>query len=147
MLEIGDGSSVVKRAIKKTVVTEEIDGGFIGKFVDIIGNIPFMFFYNESGGFILSDLPVYIGKDENIKEDNRIGMFFPLSSYFAVLFGKYENMMNNRMVILDDANTAVIVDGYIKQTCSKAERIYCRSELQRREVITRIKEKGYAGIH
>lgn len=144
MMQWRGGKSVVNAAVKKTMVTEEIEGGESQKFIELLSGLPFMFMFSKSNGFMISDLPVSVGIDEYAIGDNKTCVFLPLSSRYAVLFGNYKNTENNRMVFLDSKNTNILVDGYIKKNVENKRKLYFRNKEQRSLFVSKIKEAYYA---
>lgn len=140
LMGLGGGQSVVDAALKKTTVTEEIEGGIAGKFIKLIDKVPFMFLYSRSNSFILGDMPVSTGIDENALGENKTFVFLPLSSQYAVLFGDYESTERNKVVYIDEKNTNIMVDGYIKKNLPRMKKLYFRSKKQRSLVVSKIKE-------
>ena len=143
-MDLGGTGSLVNAALKKVTVTEEIEGGYAGKFIKLIDKVPFMFFYSKSNGFIISDMPVSVGVDRNAIGDNKTCVFLPLSSQYAILFGNYNNMKKNKVVFIDEKNTQIMVGEYIKKNVEKKNKLYFNSKAQRSYIVSRIKESAYA---
>lgn len=145
LMKIGGGKSLVNAAMKKVTVTEEIEGGYVDSFITLLDKVPFMFIHSESkNGFVLSDMPVSIGIDKNAIGDNKTCVFLPLSSQYAVLFGNYNNMEKNKVVFMDEKNTQMMVDEYIRKNVEKKNKLYFNSKAQRSYIVSRIKESAYA---
>lgn len=138
-MEWGGGESLVRAAIKKAILTEEIDGGFIDVFIKGIEKLPFMFIYNQHGKFIVSDMPVKIGKDKTISTDNKTAIFLPLSKTYAVLFGAYEKVKRNRLVILEDDLVEEFVDKYVMACLHDKCKIYFSNRDDRERFIEKSK--------
>lgn len=146
LMGLSGGKSVVEVASKKATVTEEFEGGLAGKYIKLIDKVPFMFLYSRSNSFILSDMPVSTGIDSNALGENKTFVFLPLSSQYAVLFGDYENIEKNKIAYIDDKNTDIMVDGYIKKNYSGLKKLYFNNAEQRSLVVSKIKEAYYAEI-
>ena len=60
----------------------------------------YVFFYAQEDKFLTSDVPVIVGEDRSIKDDDKTCLFLPLTPIIAVLFGYYSHFsgMKNKMV-------------------------------------------------
>ena len=146
LMGLSGGKSVVEAASKKATVTEEFEGGLAGKYIKLIDKVPFMFLYSISNSFIFSDMPVSTGIDSNALGENKTFVFLPLSSQYAVLFGDYENTEKNKIAYIDEKNTDIMVDGYIKKNYSGLKKLYFNNAEQRSLIVSKIKEAYYAEI-
>lgn len=69
-------------------------------------------------------MPVKIGEDKTISTDNKTAIFLPLSKTYAVLFGAYEKVKRNRLVILEDDLVEEFVDKYVMACLHDKCKIY-----------------------
>ena len=138
--------SFVDNTLNNTAASENAENGMDGKYIKLIDKLPFMFLYCRSNSFIMSDMPVSTGIDPKALGANKTFVFLPLSSQYAVLFGDYENMEKNRIAYIDEENTGVMVDGYIKKNYSGLKELYFNNAKQRSLIVSKIKEAYYAEI-
>lgn len=97
------------------MLTEEIEGSFPQVYAQYLKKICFTFFYALDSEFITSDVPVCLGDDRTISDEDKTCLYFVLSPKIAVLFGNYSKFKihKNRMIkveseIVDLFNTKAI---------------------------------------
>ena len=97
---IGRTKSIFLAAQKKALLTEEFSNSLPEQIKKALSNLNFVFFYAQEDMFLTSDIPVIIGDDLYIKDDNTTCLFLALAPKIAVLFGNYPNSkcMRNRMI-------------------------------------------------
>lgn len=112
---LGGADSVYLAAQKRVMLTEEIEGSFPQVYAQYLKKICFTFFYALDSEFITSDVPVCLGDDRTISDEDKTCLYFVLSPKIAVLFGNYSKFKihKNRMIkveseIVDLFNTKAI---------------------------------------
>lgn len=113
-MNLGGVESIYLAAYKKVMLTDEIDGSFPQVYADYLTKISYTFFYASGNEFITSDVPVCLGNDCTISNEDKTCLYLALSPRIAVLFGNY-NMLylhKNRMIKIESE----IVDFFNMQT-------------------------------
>lgn len=97
---LGGVESIYRMAYKKVMLTNEIESSFPQEYAEYLAKICFTFFYAQDGEFITSDIPVCLGNDCTISDEDKISLYFALSPKIAVLFGNYNmyQIRRNRMI-------------------------------------------------
>lgn len=96
--------SICLAAKKKAMLTDEFENSFTQKCLEALKRLNYTFFYAQTNEFITSNIPVCVGDDSTIIEDDKTCVYLALSPKVAVLFGKYKNSHNfkNRMVCIGE---------------------------------------------
>lgn len=112
---LGGADSIYLAAQKKVMLTDEIEGSFPQTYAEYLKKICFMFFYAQNSEFITSDIPVCLGDDCTISDEDKTCVYLALSPKIAVLFGNYNmpQIQKNRMIkieteIVDFFNTQIV---------------------------------------
>lgn len=97
---MGGTESVFIAAQKKAILTKEIPNSFPEQMKKQLSNLIFVFLYAQEDTFLTSDMPVVVGDDPSIKNDDPTCLFLSLTPKIAVLFGNYPQLKKtrNRMV-------------------------------------------------
>lgn len=100
---LGDADSFYLAAQKKVMLTDEIEGSFPQEYAEYLKRICFTFFYAKDNEFITSDIPVRIGNDCMISDDDKTCLYLAISPKIAVLFGNYNlpQIHKNRMIKIE----------------------------------------------
>lgn len=99
----GGANSVYLAAKKKIMLTEEMEDNFPKICYEDLKKLNYSFFYAQDYEFITSDVPVCVGDDSIITEENKTCIYLALSPRVAVVFGNYKNSkkFRNRMTIIN----------------------------------------------
>lgn len=91
MRELGfnGADSIYIAAQKKVMLTDEIEGSFPQLCVEHLKKVWFTFFYTQNNEFITCDMPVCLGNDYTISDEDKTCLYLALSPKVAVLFGNY----------------------------------------------------------
>lgn len=102
-LGFGGADSIYLAAQKKAILTDEIEGSFPQLCAEHFKKICFTFFYAQSNEFITSDIPVCLGNDYTISDEDKTCLYLALSPRVAVLFGNYNapKRTKNRMIKIE----------------------------------------------
>lgn len=100
---LGGADSIYLAAQKKVMLTDEIEGSFPQEYAEYLKKICFTFFYASNGEFITSDIPVCLGNDCMISDEDKACLYLALSPKIAVLFGNYNmsHIHKNRMIKIE----------------------------------------------
>lgn len=103
-MEFGGADSICLAAKKKAMLTDEFDNSFPQVCLETLKKINYTFFYARTNSFITSNIPVCVGDDPIIIEDDKTCIYLALSPKIVVLFGNYKNSNNfkNRMVCIEE---------------------------------------------
>ena len=101
---LGGADSICLAAKKKAMLTDEFENSFTQACLEALKRLNYTFFYARTNLFITSNIPVCVGEDSIIIEDDKICIYFVLSPKVAVLFGNYKNLRNlkNRMLYIEE---------------------------------------------
>lgn len=112
---IGGADAVFLAAKKQIMLTNEPENSFPQWCFERLREMNFVFFYAQTNSFITGDIPVCMGDDPSILEEDKTSIYFALSPKVAVLFGNYvffRNFKNHLVYIeeklVDDFNCAFI---------------------------------------
>lgn len=108
-----NADELVAAAIKKVMLTDELEKNNIKSFVEKIQSLWFTFLYSSTLPFITSSFPVILGNDKTIPADDKSCIYIALSLSLSVVFGNYKdsNKKHNRLAYVDDE----VVDFFNKQ--------------------------------
>lgn len=108
-----NADELVAAAIKKVMLTDELEKNNIKSFVEKIQSLWFTFLYSSTFPFITSSFPVILGNDKTIPADDKSCIYIALSPSLSVVFGNYQdsNKKHNRLAYVDDE----VVDFFNKQ--------------------------------
>lgn len=86
------------------MLTDEFENSFTQACLEALKRLNYTFFYARTNSFITSNIPVCVGDDPIIIEDDKTCIYFALSPKVAVLFGNYKKSRNfkNRMVYIEE---------------------------------------------
>ena len=100
----GGTDSICLAAKKKAMLTDEFENGFTQACLGALEKLNYTFFYAQNESFITGDVPVCVGDDPIIIEDDKTSIYLALSPKVAVIFGNYRNSRNfkNRMVCIEE---------------------------------------------
>lgn len=103
-IEFGGADSICLAAKKKAMLTDEFENSFPQACLKGLKKLNFTFFYARTNLFITSNIPVCVGDDPIIIEDDKTSIYLALSPKVAVIFGNYKNSCNfkNRMVCIEE---------------------------------------------
>ena len=101
---LGGADSICLAAKKKAMLTDEFENGFTQACLEALKRLNYTFFCARTNSFITSNIPVCVGEDSIIVEDDKICIYFALSPKVTVLFGNYKNLRNlkNRMLYIEE---------------------------------------------
>ena len=108
-----NADELVSAAIKKVMLTDELEKNNIKSFVEQIQNLWFTFLYSERLQFITSSFPVILGNDKTIPTEDKSCIYVALSPSVSVVFGNYQGSKekHNRLAYVDDE----VVDFFNRQ--------------------------------
>lgn len=100
---LGGADSIYLAAQKKVMLTDEIEGSFPQEYAEYLKKSCFTFFYASNSEFITSDIPVCLGNDCTIFDEDKTCLYLALSPKIAVLFGNYNmpQIHKNRMIKIE----------------------------------------------
>ena len=103
-MEFGGADSICLAAKKKAMLTDRFDNSFPQVCLEELKRLNYTFFYAQTNSFITSNIPVCVGDDPIIIEDDKTCIYFALSPKVAVLFGNYKNSRNfkNQIVYVEE---------------------------------------------
>lgn len=101
---LGGGDSLCLAAKKKAILTDEFENSFTKICLGALKKLNYTFFYAKNDSLITSDIPVCVGDDPMIVEDDKTSIYFALSPKVAVIFGNYKcsHDFKNRMVCIEE---------------------------------------------
>lgn len=101
---LGGADSIYLAAQKNVMLTDEIEGSFPQEYAQYLKKFCFTFFYASNSEFITSDIPVCLGNDCTISDEDKTCLYLVLSPKIAVLFGNYNmyQMRKNRMIKIEN---------------------------------------------
>lgn len=101
---LGGGNSLCLAAKKKAMLTDEFENNFTQACFGALKKLNYTFFYSRTNSFITSNIPVCVGDDPIIIEDDKTCVYLALSPKVAVLFGNYKSSRNfkNRMICIEE---------------------------------------------
>lgn len=117
----GGTESLYCAAKKKAFLTEKMENNFPAACIEVLKNYNYTFFYAKDSSFITSNVPVCVGEDPTIKENDKTSIYFVLSPKVAVLFGNYKNFRNfkNRLVCIEEKYVKNLNRIFIKHNDNK----------------------------
>lgn len=100
---LGGADSICLAAQKRVMLTDEIEGSFPQECAEYLKKICFSFFYASNSEFITSNIPVCLGNDCTISDEDKTCLYLALSPKIAVLFGNYNmpQIHKNRMTKIE----------------------------------------------
>lgn len=132
-----NADELVIAAIKKVMLTDELEKNNVKSFVDQIQSLRFTFMYSNHLPFITSSFPVILGNDKTIPTDDKSCIYLALSPSLSVIFGNYQdsNRKHNRLAYVDDeivdffnrqqTNKTIELKGYLVTSSKKLINKYC----------------------
>lgn len=101
---LGGGNSLCLTAKKKAMLTDEFENNFTHACFEALKKLNYTFFYAQTNSLITSNIPVCIGNDPIIIEDDKTCVYLAISPKVAVLFGNYKSSRNfkNRMIYIGE---------------------------------------------